>query len=44
VERKFGAVDEEVRKRIVAANLQDLQTWTDNILTAATIDEMFGKG
>ena len=44
VERKFGSVDEDVKKRIATAKLQDLQTWTDNILTAATIDEMFGKG
>ncbi len=43
VERKFGAVDEDVRKRIAVAKLQDLQTWTDNILTAATLMRYSGK-
>ena len=42
MERKFGAVDETVRQQIAAATSNQLEQWGERILTAMTLEEMFG--
>jgi Domain of unknown function (DUF4351) len=39
--RKFGAVPGAVRQRINTASLEQLETWCDRVLDAATLDEVF---
>ncbi|MBF0427649.1 MAG: DUF4351 domain-containing protein [Magnetococcales bacterium] len=34
IQRRFGAVPEQVRSRVTSANLKDLETWTDRIFDA----------
>jgi predicted transposase YdaD len=40
--RRFGVVPDEMRKRIDAASLEQLEAWSDRVLDAATLDDMFG--
>jgi predicted transposase YdaD len=40
--RKFGPVPDAVRERIDTASLEQLEIWTDRVLDAATLDEVFG--
>ena len=42
IERKFGAVDETLRRRVAAASSEQLERWGERILTAASLEEMFG--
>lgn len=42
LEAKFGAVPESVRTRLVEGNAADLKRWTINVLTANTLDAVFG--
>jgi len=37
----FGPLDEETRKRLGTATLEQLDLWADRILDAATIDAVF---
>jgi predicted transposase YdaD len=39
--RKFATVPDEVRARIDTASLEQLDTWTERVLDAATLDEVF---
>ena len=41
-ERRFGALSETTRQRIEAADSDTLLVWAENIVVAATIDEVFG--
>ncbi len=41
-ERRFGPVGEHVRERIDTADLDTLLVWAENIVVAATIDDVFG--
>lgn len=44
LELKFGAgVSETVLQRVMTADLETLQHWTERILIANTIDEMFSS-
>jgi len=40
--RKFGDLPPAVRDRVTNASTVELDQWTDNILSAATIDDVFG--
>jgi hypothetical protein len=39
--RKFGPVPDAVRELIDTASLEQLEIWTDRVLDAATVDEVF---
>jgi predicted transposase YdaD len=39
--RRFGAVPDEARQRIDTAPLEQLEAWSDRVLDAATLDEVF---
>ena len=39
--RRFGAVPDELRARIDTASLEQLDTWTERVLDAATLDDVF---
>ena len=41
VQRRFGPVDEAITQRIQSADSAHLETWSLNILDAATLDEVF---
>jgi predicted transposase YdaD len=41
--RRFGAVPDEVRERIDAAPLEQLEAWSDRVLDAKTLDEVFER-
>lgn len=41
VQRRFGAVDADVVQRIHSASMDELETWSLNILDAATLDDVF---
>jgi Domain of unknown function (DUF4351) len=40
--RKFGTVPDGMRERIDAAPLEQLEAWSDRVLDAETLDEVFG--
>jgi predicted transposase/invertase (TIGR01784 family) len=40
--RKFGPVPDAVRERIDTATLDQLETWSDRVLDAATLDDVLG--
>jgi hypothetical protein len=40
--RKFGPVPDAVRERIDTATLEQLEIWSDRVLDAATLDDVFG--
>jgi hypothetical protein len=39
--RRFGAVPDGVRDRIDTASLEQLDLWSDRVLDAETLDEVF---
>jgi hypothetical protein len=39
--RKFGAVPDEARVRIGAASMEQLDLWSERVLDAETLDEVF---
>ena len=43
LERKFGPVGPEIRKRLSEATPEKLLTWAERILTAEKIEEVFGN-
>jgi predicted transposase/invertase (TIGR01784 family) len=40
---KFGAPSAQVRQRLDEASAEDLARWTERVLTAATLDDVFGS-
>jgi|GEM_PF-4885477 len=42
LEWRFGQIDEVIRTRVRSADSQILQVWGKRILTAQTIEEVFG--
>ncbi len=44
LERRFGPLPPEVRDRIAAGGLGDLDSWLDRTLDAGSLEEVFGKG
>ncbi|MCP4674714.1 MAG: DUF4351 domain-containing protein, partial [Deltaproteobacteria bacterium] len=41
LEKKFGSVPEAIRTRIESGNAQQLLEWSETILTADRIDDIF---
>lgn len=41
--RRFGPLDDATTQRLQQATSADLERWTDNILDARTLEEVFGK-
>ena len=41
LERRFGNLPESVNERLMNANEQELEEWTDAILTAASLEAVF---
>ncbi len=41
LERRFGSLPREAASRIAAADLEELDTWLDRVLDAATLDAVF---
>ena len=41
IELKFGPPDAAVRKRVESADAETLLRWSERILTAASLDELF---
>ena len=39
--RRFGPISETTQARLDNATLEQLEQWTDNILEAATLDDVF---
>jgi flagellar biosynthesis/type III secretory pathway protein FliH len=39
--RRFGALPEAVTARVMDAGLEELERWSDRILDAASLDEVF---
>jgi hypothetical protein len=39
--RRFGPISEATQARLGNATLEQLEQWTDNILEAATLDDVF---
>uniref|UniRef100_UPI000AA2FF9B DUF4351 domain-containing protein n=1 Tax=Candidatus Thiosymbion oneisti TaxID=589554 RepID=UPI000AA2FF9B len=39
--KRFGPLDEETRKRLELATLEQLDLWTDRILDVSTVDAVF---
>jgi Domain of unknown function (DUF4351) len=39
--RRFGVVPDEMRRRIDAASLEQLEAWSDRVLDAESLDEVF---
>ncbi len=44
IERKFGATEPQVRRRIRNASAEDLLDWGERLVTAETLAEVFGDG
>jgi hypothetical protein len=44
LELKFGQLPTDVVARVRNASSHELDRWTDRILTAASIEELFGDG
>ncbi len=44
IQLKFGAPDEATRRRVEAADIDQLDRWTARILTAETLAELFADG
>ena len=40
--RRFGALPSAVSERLLAASAEELEAWTDEILVAGSLDELFG--
>jgi hypothetical protein len=41
--RRFGTLSPEVRTRVMQATPEDLEHWSDRLLDAVTLDEVFGE-
>ncbi|RCK78694.1 MAG: putative transposase [Candidatus Ozemobacter sibiricus] len=41
IEQKFGPLNEADRRRILEASEEQLDTWADRILDAATLEQIF---
>ena len=41
--RRFGPLDATTEHRLQSASVADLERWTDNILDARTLDEVFAS-
>lgn len=41
--RRFGPLDAATEQRLQKASADDLERWTDNILDARTLDEVFSR-
>ena len=44
LERRFGAVPEDARARILAAPVGDLDAWLDAVISAPSLDDVFRNG
>ena len=44
LERRFGAVPEEARARILAAPVADLDAWLDAFVSASSLDDVLRNG
>ena len=44
LERRFGAVPEESRTRVLAASVEDLDAWLDAFVSASSLDDIFRNG
>ena len=44
LERRFGAVPEDARARILAAPVGDLDAWLDAFVSASSLDDVFRNG
>ena len=42
--RRFGVLPADVVERMGHASVADLEAWTDNVLVAGTLDDVFGRG
>ena len=42
LERRFGALPDDVRSRLASASLEQLETWSLNFVDATALDEVFG--
>jgi len=43
LERKFGALREDVRQRLNTADSDQLLDWTERVLAARSLNEVFGS-
>lgn len=41
ITRRFGPLDSSTQQRLKQATTQELECWTDNILDAQTLDDVF---
>lgn len=44
LETKFGAVDAALQERVKGADTEQIETWATRILSAATVEDVFGEG
>ena len=44
LERRFGAVPEVSRARVLAAPVEDLDAWLDAVISASSLDDIFRNG
>jgi hypothetical protein len=42
--RRFGALSNAYRDRVLTGSDEDVDRWVDRVLDAATIDDVFGGG
>lgn len=42
--RRFGLLPPRIARRLQQASAGDLETWTDNVLDASSLDEVFRTG
>jgi len=42
VEKRFGELPEQVRERLRSASLEQLESWTECLMDAASLDEVVG--
>ncbi|MBF0185953.1 MAG: DUF4351 domain-containing protein [Magnetococcales bacterium] len=43
VQRRFGQVSDDLKAMVISADLSQLEAWTDRILDAKTLDDVFGN-
>ena len=43
LERRFGPLSPDMVSRIEGASPEELDTWTDQVLDASSLEEMFGN-
>ena len=39
--RKFGAIDESIRARVLGADAEQLLVWGERVLSAETLEDVF---